>query len=419
MKNIRPSERKRKELEALMMREGENVLEEFHRKQQELVYQEALEADAEAFLGRSWYKRDGKAPEGYRNGYYARKARVPGAVMHLSVPRVRNTREKFRSRLLRTIGALAERVRTLALEMYVRGLSTRDVQEAFLDDRGKPVLSRSAVSRLTSRLYEQYQAFAQRDLSASDIVFLFVDGVYESVRRYTNNQTLLCAWAICADGTKQFVHLAPVQSESQGAWESFFEDLLRRGLRQPLLVISDGNSGLLAAITRKFPRAHRQRCIAHKLRNIASKLPRDRAKVVLAEFKAVYYAPDRATADLLATQLIERYAQLYPAAVACFSDDLEACLTHLLFPEGHRHYIRTTNLLERTFEEQKRRTKVFPQHQHERSAVGLVFAVLERAARSWQRVTMSSLELAQLKAIRDLIPATIIDHNYISYRIAA
>ncbi len=286
---------------------------------------------------------------------------------------------------------LADRVKTLALEMYVRGVSTRDNEEAFVSDTGEHMLSRSAMSRLAGRLYAEYEAFRQRDLSELDVVYLFADAVYEAVRRYTDGQALLCVWAICSDGSKQLVDLAAVQSESQAAWERFFQDMARRGLRQPLVVISDGAPGLLGAITRCFPKADRQRCIAHKLRNVMQKLPKDIASTVVAEIKAVYYAPDRHAADILMADLLEKYASVYPAAMQCVSDDLEACLVHLKYPAGHRRFIRTTNMLERTFEEEKRRTKVLPQHQHERGAVGLVFGVLMRASRRWCRVSMTPL----------------------------
>ncbi len=419
MKKVRPSELKRKQLAEILNRDAVEMIEDFHRIGQEKLYQEALEAEVDAHLGRSWYQRNGEGTPGYRNGYYPRQLMVPGNRLDVAIPRVRSTRVRFKSRLLRSVARIAERVKTLALEMYVRGLSTRDVEEAFVTDKGEAVLSRSAMSRLAGRLYEEYLAFTGQDLSHLDVVFLFVDGVYEAVRRYTNGQGLLCAWAICADGTKRFLHLAPVQAETQEAWELFFEDMQRRGLRQPLLVISDGAPGLIGAITHRFPNADRQRCIAHKLRNLLQKLPKDTAEAVLAEFKAVYYAPDRTTANALAEGIIGKYATVYPAAVQCFSDDLDACLTHLKYPDGHRRYIRTTNMLERTFEEQKRRTKILPQHQHERGAIGLVFGVLHRASRRWQRVSMTPLELAQLKAIRDLVYPKTTEPHYISCRHAA
>lgn len=421
MKNVQPSEQKRKQLEALLAKETPGMIEEFQRLAQERVIQEALEAEVSDRLGRKWYEHSGtkKAHRGHRNGYYSHTAKTSSERLDLRVPRVRNTPEPFVSKVLGSVVHLAEKLKQRALEMYVRGLSTRDIEDTFVDSAGQSLLSRSAVSRLNERLYEEYQAFSQRDLSSLDVVYLFVDGVYESVKRYTNNQALLCAWAICADGTKQLLHIAAVESESSEAWEMFFDDMQERGLRHPLLVVGDGGKGSHAAIERSFPKADRQRCLAHKLRNIQAKLPRDLAKMILEQVKQVYYAADRTSAETLAAQFIERHAAVYPAAVQCFSEDLDACLSHLNYPLGHRRFIRTTNLLERAFEEQKRRTKVFPQHQNERAAVGLVFAVLKRTSDHWQRVTMSQLELAQLKTIRALKCPKDNDSHLISYRIAA
>jgi transposase-like protein len=419
MEKIRASQTKSNTMREILKRETGEVLEDFLRASQEKAMQEALEAEVDEFLGRKWYQRGAEEGQGHRNGYYKRSVATLGDRLQISIPRVRHTREKFSSRLLKSVASVAERVRRLAIEAYVRGLSTRDVEETFKDADGKPLLSRSQVSRVSTRLYEEYDAFSRRDLSELDVVFLFLDGVYEAVRRYTNGQALLCAWGICADGTKVFLHLAPVQSESADAWEVFSQDLIRRGLRQPLLVITDGGSSVIAAVMRHFPKADRQRCIAHKLRNIAQKLPKDHLKTVMTELQAVYYAPDRMTADLLSERFIEKYAPVYPGAVKCFMDDRDACLIHLKYPEAHRRFIRTTNLLERCFEEEKRRTKILPQHQHERGAVGLVFGVLWRVSLKWQRVTMTEHELTQLRHIRSLMCPEVNDSHFISYRSAA
>jgi putative transposase len=418
MKKITATEKKRKEIEEILGREGGLAIEELHRAGQEELIQRILEVEVEEYLGRKRYGRSEK-PTGYRNGYYKSTIAVPGDRLTVMKPHFRKTEKKFKSRILEGVVRLSEKLKTMAVEMYVRGLSTRDIEQTLKESDGKPMFSRSMVSKLSERLYEQYREFSERDLSNLDVVYLFADGVYESVRRYTNNQALLCAWAVCSDGNKHLLHIAAVESESERSWETFFEDMQRRGLRQPLLVISDGGKAIIGALEKCFPKADRQRCIAHKLRNIAAKLPRDVQKVVLEEIKAVYYAPNRPAADMLATQIIEHYTKSYPSAIACFTDDLDACLTNLRYPAGHRRFTRTTNLLERSFEEQKRRTKVFPQHQHESSCLGLVFAVLKRASDHWQRVSMTELELVQLRNIRALICANDTSNNYISYQLAA
>lgn len=418
MQKVKEVKQKHNSSVEVLEHEGRLAIEEMLAVNQQKFIQETIEVEVEEYLGRKRYEHSEK-PKGYRNGSYPKKVMLPGSSITINKPHFRDVKEKFTSRILRGIAQLTDKLRMVALEMYVRGLSTRDIEATLQEPGGKPMFSRSVISELSERLYEQYKEFQERDLSRFDIVYLFVDGVYESIRRYTNNQTLLCAWAICSDGSKRFLHLSAVESESKQSWEVFFEGMSKRGLRQPLLVISDGAPGLIAAVEKHFPKADRQRCIAHKLRNIASKLPRDVQKIITEEIKAVYYASDVQTAEVLAAHLLEKYAQKYPSAIQCFNDDLPSCITHLKYPLGHRRYIRTTNLLERSFEEQKRRTKVFPQHQHERACVGLVFAVLKRAADGWIKISMSELELVQLKNVRNLICPNQQSINYISYQLAA
>jgi len=417
---IRPSEQKHKLFQELIEREDPEVFREFFKRGMEKLLQESVEGEVTDYLGRQWYEHrgSGDAKAGYRNGYYDRQVSTAEGPLRIRQPRVRESGERFESKILARLDRLEKRLKELAGEMYVRGLSTRDIEQTLVDEEGNALLSRSSVSRLNETLSEEYESFRKRDLSQFDVVYLFADGVYEAIRSYTNNQAILCSWGICADGTKTLLHVGAVEGESTEAWTAFFEDMLTRGLRQPLLVVSDGAKGIHKAIGECFPRAERQRCLAHKLRNILVKLPKEKQQEVLEKIRAVYYAPDEETARLLAARVIDEYAAIYPSAIQTFSQDLDACLVQLRYPSGHRRYIRTTNVLERAFEEEKRRTKVLPQHVHEKAAVGLVFAVLWRASIKWQRVLMTDLDLAQLKHIRSLICPHQHEDEFISYRLA-
>ena len=130
---------------------------------------------------------------------------------------------------------------------------------------------------------------------------------------------------------------------------AFFEDMKRRGLNDPLLVTSDGAPGIVKAIEICFPRAARQRCLAHRMRNLAAKVPEDVWPDFKVRAQAAYQAPSRAIARELAAGVVADYGRKYDSAVACFMDDFEACIAHLRFPVTHRRAIRTTNLLERLF----------------------------------------------------------------------
>lgn len=419
-RKLRPSELKTKEVEEILYSDKKELMSKLIIRAAEKIVQEALEQEVGEFLGRQWYEHKDKDEfRGYRNGYQNKQYKTAEGKMSLKKPRVRESTEAFDSRIYERLEKLEDKLTEIAVESYVRGLSTRDIEKTFVGANGEALLSRSSVSNLSESMYKEYRTFASRDLTNYDIVYLFVDGVYEAIRKYTRNQGILCAWGIMSDGRKEIIHLMAVESESSQSWTEFFEDMTGRGLRQPLLVISDGSPALIKAITESFPRADRQRCIAHKLRNLAVRLPKPAQKEVLKQIKGVYYALDRITAESLAGTFIDQYAEVYPGMIKCFTEDLQACLTHLKYPEGHRQHIRTTNLIERAFEEEKRRTKIIPQHQNEKGAIGLVFSVLIRASYSWNRVKMSDLELSELRHLRSFITKDNKFSEFISYDFVA
>ena len=141
---------------------------------------------------------------------------------------------------------------------------------------------------------------------------------------------------------------------------AFFQELRARGLGDPLLVVSDGASGIIRAIEECFPRSARQRCLAHRMRNLAAKVSADPWSEFKARVTACYQAPSRAIARQLATGIRADYANVLPSALACFEDDFESCIAHLRLPVTHRRFVRTTNLLERLFVEERRRLKIIP-----------------------------------------------------------
>jgi putative transposase len=235
--------------------------------------------------------------------------------------------------------------------MYARGLSTRDVEDAFRDATGELLISKSAVSEITDRLGEDYQAVISRDLSDIAVEYLFVDAIFESLRRHGAKEAVLVAWCIASDGRKHLLRLAVGNKESQACWTEFFRGLLGRGLRAPTTVTSDGAPGLIKAITTCFPASIRIRCWFHRLGNIRAKLPDETAGPVLAHLYAVRDAPTLDAARAAADRFINTYGREYPAAVACFTEDLDALLAIHRVPVRHRIRVRTTNLAERSFVE--------------------------------------------------------------------
>jgi transposase-like protein len=402
MERIPGSERTRERLKALMDGEGtaSDGRSELVRLAARLIIEEALEGEAEDALGRGYYAR-GAAPEaGYRNGYRTGRLKSAEGAIEYSAPQIADRAEPFRSRIRATLRGRTEALEGLAVEMYARGLSTRDIEAAFADETGQPLLSRSAVSTITERLWAEYEGFASRDLSEFEVIYLFVDGIAERLHLGQPREAVLAAWGILADGKKALLHLAPGTKEDTASCREFFQEMRRRGLPDPLLVASDGAPGLIRAIEECFPRSHRQRCLAHKLRNLLSKVPEDVWPEFKARAHACYQAASPALARMLRDDIVATYAGDLPSAVACLNDDFEACIAHLRFPLAHRRAIRTTNLLERLFGEERRRTKIIPHAFGERAVLKLMYAALIRGAERWRGLKVTEFDSRQLKAIR-------------------
>jgi len=404
MRRVAPSVIAREQLLELLAGGGEresNIVSSLVEVVTRLVVQELLEGEQADFLGgRGRYERRGPDQLGSRNGYEPGRLRTAEGAIGVGLPQVRGAGEPFRSPLMGFLDGNSEVLDRLVAEMYARGLSTRDVEDAFRDATGELLISRSAVSQITDRLWEDYQHFTGRDLSGIEVEYLFVDAVFESLRRHGAKEAVLVAWCIAADGRKHLLHLAVGNKESEACWTEFFRGMLGRGLRLPTTVTSDGAPGLVKAITVCFPTSVRIRCWFHKLANIRGKLPGEAAGEVLAHVYAVRDAPTLDAARVAADRLVNTYGRAYPSAVACFSDDLEALLAIHRVPVRHRIRVRTTNLCERSFVEERRRTKVIPRLMDEKAAMKLVFATLIRAADRWCRVSVSDLERHQLKLLR-------------------
>ena len=188
---------------------------------------------------------------------------------------------------------------------------------------------------------------------------------------------------------------------------AFFQDMRTRGLGDPLLVVSDGAPGIIKAVETCFPRSARQRCLAHRMRNLAAKVPEDLWPEFKARVSAAYQTPSRAIARDLAAGVLADYQAELPSATACFGDDFEACIAHLRMPITHRRAIRTTNLLERLFVEERRRLKIIPNAFGEKAVLKLMFGAMIRTAERWRAIRVSELERRQMRAVREEL-----DHGY-------
>lgn len=405
MKNrIAPSEVKAQELGAMLQgqgeaQSGEELLSALVRLSTERVLQEALEHEQAQALGRGRYeRRDGVS--GYRNGYEAGTLKTAEGVLRVQVPQIRGREEPYRSQLWDQVANTSEVLKRLIVEMYAGGLSQRDVAYSLEKALGQFILSKSTVSELTDTLTQEYEAFRTRDLSGYEVAYLFIDAVYEPLRRWGSKTGVLCVWAICVDGRKVLLSLSTANSESYASCLEVLRDLVKRGVPTPVTITTDGAAGLTKALDAIWPKALRIRCWFHKMQNLQQKVPPQ----AWPEFKALVIdmrdAPTVLAAEQRRQAIITRYQRDFPEACRCLLDDGEASLNHLYVPQRHQQYVRTSNLAERAFEEERRRTKVIPHLWDEGSVVKLVFAVLIRVSERWGKKCFSEFEQQQIRSLR-------------------
>jgi putative transposase len=345
-----------------------------------LIIQRAVEEEFDAWLGRARYERRAEASPGSRNGFRPRRVQTAEGELRVEVPQVREAAEPFVSRLfpygtrlLRT-----DPLKAMIVGAFVRGLSMRDV-ESLCEQAGLGKVSKSTASRVCAELHERFLAFQRRDLYDVKLVALFLDAIYLPVRPQGPKEGVLCAWGFTENGERALVSVCLGMRESKEDWLELGRDLTRRGLGSPMLVIADGAPGLIAAVEELWPRADRQHCTVHRLRNLLTKLPKsEREQVRLAYWHALNEATSVPDGTRRLQVLIDDLTNGgYQAAAACLADDLPALVVHLRYPLRHRKRWRSTNLLERSLGEVRRRTKVIGRFPGETSCLSLVWAVLD------------------------------------------
>lgn len=241
-----------------------------------------------------------------------------------------------------------------------------------------------------------------------ELDYLFLDGSHFRMHAGARAEPVLAAWGINTAGKPVLIGLEAVANEGNDAWDSFLDALTARGLRPPLLVISDGAAGLVGAIERGLARSLRQRCVVHRCRNLLAKVPAHAQAEVKKAYWSIFDIPTDAQpgprAETLAQQRIDAfaaaYAKTYPAAVRCLLDDRQALTVYLRFPSEHWHRIRHSNFIERTFGETRRRVKVIGRLPGETSCLSLVWAVLDRASRGWRGFATTTAGTRLLQDLR-------------------
>ncbi|GGO71780.1 hypothetical protein GCM10012289_38260 [Nonomuraea cavernae] len=296
-------------------------------------------------------------------------------------------RRRFSSSILPAWARKTPSVGEVLPLLYLHGLSSGDFVPALGQFLGSTAgLSASVVTRLTETWKGEQRAFAARDLSGVDYVYLWVDGIHVNIRLEEHKLCLLVMIGVRADGRKELVALTDGYRESAESWADLLRDCKWRGMGAPVLAIGDGALGFWSALREVFPQVKEQRCWFHKIANVLSALPKSAhpaAKRCLAE---IWNAEDKDHAQAAVKEFEAAYSAKYPKAVAKVADDLDELLAFYDYPAEHWVHLRTTNPIESTFATVRHRTKVTKGPGSRAAGLAMAFKLMESAQARWRAV---------------------------------
>jgi putative transposase len=384
------------------------------------VLEHALAEELTQHVGLARYERLpwGRRAELTRSGTYGRELLTQyGPIADLRVPKLRRGNRALPwqtiTRYERCWGPLLDQ----HILGYCLGLSLRDLQEVMYGTLGN-VVSLSTCNRMVWEVETHVKALKNAAIEAPPSVML-VDGMWVKIAYPTGEhrqdaqgrlravkrkakRVVLSALGLWDDGHWEIVHWQIAPGENQSAWHHFLGELYRKGITDATtkLIVSDGSKGLESALDDHFYGVPHQRCIFHKIKNLADHLvfndveieaARDddnaarqarqtRKKAILADASMVYASHEEAEIRERAARFRARWKEREPEAVAAFFVDFDKTLAYLKvdFPAPLLSLIRTTNLLERFHREARRKQRDIGMFQSERGCEVLWYLLAMR-----------------------------------------
>ncbi|MBW3624764.1 MAG: IS256 family transposase [Armatimonadetes bacterium] len=353
--------------------------------------QALLEEEVTDLLGRAKSQRRDPvdAPEGYRNGHgKPRQLATSIGTVTVQRPRVRGVEERFVSRVLPLFKRRTKEVGELLPRLYLHGLSQGDFEGAMRGLLGEAApLSASSIARLKEKWQAEYAAWKERSLSGTEVVYLWVDGIYVKAGLESEKAALLVVIGALRDGTKVVLAVESGYRESVESWSAILRGLKARGMNGPSLVVGDGHLGIWGALSNVFPSAKEQRCWNHRIVNLLDKVSKKEQPTAASLLKAIPYAETREEAEARKRQFQSWCkSKGFEAAALLIEKDWERMTTFYSFPKEHWKHLRTTNVVESPFASVRLRTTAAKRFKKVGNATAMIWKLLLVAEQTFRKL---------------------------------
>ncbi|WP_437076281.1 IS256 family transposase [Streptomyces sp. enrichment culture] len=378
------------------------MLDEIVREGARRMLAAALEAEVDSYVAELAHERNDMGRRLLvRNGYHQpRKVATAAGVIEVKAPRVNDKRvdgttgerKRFSSAILPPRCRKSPKIAEVLPLLYLHGLSSGDFAPALEQFLGSSAgLSSATVTRLTTQWQADHAAFRECDLSGTDYVYVWVDGIHLRIRLDEAKAAVLVVIGVRADGTKELVAMADGYRESPESWAGLLRDCARRDMRAPVPAVGDGALGFWKALREVFPTTREQRCWVHETANVLDAMPKSAQPAAKKAVQDIYNAEDREHAEQAIKTFTQLHSAKFPKAVKKITDDQDVLLEFYNYPDEHWSHLRTTNPIESTFATVRLRTKITKGAGSRAAGLAMVIKLVEPAQARWRAVNGAHL----------------------------
>tara|TARA_B110000902_G_scaffold211902_1_gene242795 strand:+ start:98 stop:1357 length:1260 start_codon:yes stop_codon:yes gene_type:complete len=383
-----------------------NPLEQLLKSGAQQLLAQAIEAELAALLA----QYQGETVEGLqrivKNGHQPERSIQTGlGDIDVKIPKVRDRKKegvKFNSTLIPPYLKRTKNIEELIPWLYLRGISTGDMQPALVSLLGEQAkgLSANSVSRLKAAWETEYQQWSSRSLAQRRYVYIWADGIYSKIRM-DDKLCLLVIMGVDDTGRKELLAVIDGVRESEQSWTEVLNQLQSQGLTiPPKLAIGDGALGFWNALTKVWPTTRHQRCWVHKTANVLNKVPKSMQPKIKANLQDIWMAESRDSANKAYDLFVKNYTVKYPKATHCLMKDKDEMLAFYDYPAEHWVHIRTSNPIESTFATVRLRTHKVKSCGSRTTTLMMIFKLAQSAEKKWYRLRGFKLLADVIKGVK-------------------